>query len=352
MVRGRRTKDGRGSAIRRRVRAPALQKEGRGSSRDSRLRDKTVFITGGAGFIGSAVAERLLPSNRVIIYDNLSRNALPYRHIADHPNLDVVRGDILDVERLRRALADSAYVIHCAGITGVDTVVKDPVQTMKVNMIGSANVLEAAATLKYCARVVCFSTSEVFGPLAYRSEESSPAVLGVAGQARLTYAVSKLAEEHLAHAYFKGQGLPTVVLRPFNVYGPGQVGEGALRTFILRALEGEPIHVHGDGTQIRAWCYIDDMVDAVLLCLVSPRAVGESFNIGNQRAVVTVYGLANAVIRLLNSKSRIEFVPRPSADIELRVPRVDKAKAVLGFEAKVDLEEGIRRTADSYRRIL
>ncbi len=314
------------------------------------LDGETVFISGGAGFIGSAIAERLVRRNHVIAYDNLSRNALATRDVARDPNLEFVKGDVLDPDGLREAMKGSTIVIHCAGITGVDTVVKNPVATMRVNAIGSMNVLEAARGLAGCKRVVCFSTSEVFGTVAYRSEESSPAVLGVAGEARLTYAVSKLAEEHAALAYHKEYGLPAVVVRPFNVYGPGQQGEGALRTFILRALRGEPLQVHGDGTQIRAWCYIDDMVDGVLLALARTEAVGESFNIGNQRAVVTIYGLANTVIRVLGSRSTIEFVPRPSADIDLRVPSVEKAERVLGFRARVDLEEGIRRTAEYFQR--
>jgi UDP-glucose 4-epimerase len=315
------------------------------------LEGETVLITGGAGFIGSAIAERLLERNRVIVFDNMSRNALVDRGLANHPGLTLVRGDVLETTSLAQAMSEASYVIHCAGITGVDTVGKDPIATIKVNAVGSLNILDAALKLKRCDRVVCFSTSEVFGPTAYRSEESSPSVLGAAGEARLTYAVSKLAEEHAAMAYHKQHGLPVVVVRPFNVYGPWQVGEGALKTFILSALKGETLLVHGDGTQIRAWCYIDDLVDGVLLSLVTPAAVGESFNIGNQRAVVTIYGLANTVIRVLGSKSRIEFVPRPSADIELRVPSVGKAERVLGFTARVDLEEGILRTAKHYARL-
>ena len=127
------------------------------------------------------------------------------------------------------------------------------------------------------------------------------------------------------------------------------MGEGALRTFILRALANEELVIHGDGTQIRAWCYVDDMVEGVLRTLLVDDAVGESFNIGNQRAVVTIYGLANTVTRVLGSSSEIRFGPPPvGADIDLRVPRIDKARDVLGFEAKVDLDEGIRRTADFY----
>ena len=146
--------------------------------------------------------------------------------------------------------------------------------------------------------------------------------------------------------------MPITVLRPFNVYGPGQVGEGALHTFIVKALKGEPLEIHGDGTQIRAWCFIDDMIDGVILAMIHPNAIGESFNIGNQQAIITIYGLANTVIRVLNSPSKIKFTYKDYADVELRIPSVKKAKELLGFEAKVDLEEGILRTADYYRRLL
>jgi UDP-glucose 4-epimerase len=317
----------------------------------SDLEGERVFITGGAGFIGSTLAGVLLERNHVVVYDDLSRDSLQYKPYASHPSLELIKGSVLDQGALREAIDGATYVVHCAGVAGIDTVVKQPVHTMQVNMIGSANVLEAAADLPDVKRVVCFSTSEVFGELAFRSEETAPAVLGAVGEGRWTYAVSKLAEEHLAYAYFRQQGLPTVTLRPFNVYGPGQVGEGALRGFIMRAIAGEDLVIHGDGTQIRAWCYIDDMVRGVLLTLTAPAAVGESFNIGNHRTVITIYGLANTVVRVLDSPSQIRFVPRASADIELRIPRVDKARDVLGFEAEVDLEEGIRRTAAYFRAL-
>ena len=138
-------------------------------------------------------------------------------------------------------------------------------------------------------------------------------------------------------------------MRPFNVYGPGQVGEGAIRTFILRALKDQDIEIHGDGNQIRAWCYVDDFIDGLLLAMSHPRAIGESLNIGNSRAVVTVFGLAQTVVRVLGSHSVIRFTNKNYADIELRVPSVRKAKDLIGFEAKVDLEEGIRRTAEFFQ---
>lgn len=313
------------------------------------LAGKRIFVTGGAGFIGSTLVGKLIEHNRITVYDNLSRNALASKPFKDHPNLTVVKGDVLDLESLKRAMDGADYIVHCAGIAGIDTVIKSPVTTMRVNMIGSANVLEAAASLSKVERVICFSTSEVFGQVAFRSEETSPAVLGAAGEARWTYAVSKVAEEHLAYSYYKEFGLPTVSVRPFNVYGPGQVGEGAIRSFVINALKNEDLIIQGDGTQIRAWCYVDDMVEGVLLCMTRREAIGESFNIGNQRTVITIYGLANTVIRVIGSRSGIRFEEKPAADIELRIPQVTKAKNLLGFEARVDLEEGIRNTAAFFK---
>ena len=311
---------------------------------------KNVFITGGAGFIGAALVGKLVESNQVTVYDNLHRDSLkdmPYRN---NSNLTVVQGDILDFEYLAKSMGGAEIVVHCAAIAGIDTVIKSPVATMRVNMVGSAYVLEAASYLPHCERVVCFSTSEVFGQQAFRSTETDSTVMGKVGEARWTYAVSKLAEEHLAIAYYHEKGLPATVVRPFNVYGPGQVGEGALRTFVLRALKNEPIEIHGDGTQIRAWCYVDDMIKGVMLAIERPEAVGESFNIGNQKAIITIFGLANTVVRVLNSSSSIIFIRKDYADVELRIPSVNKARDLLSFEAEVDLEEGIRRTAGYYRR--
>jgi len=316
------------------------------------IKNKNIFITGGAGFIGSTLIGRLIEDNRIIAYDNLARNSLKDKSFRNHPNLTLVTADILDYDSLAKAMQGSNIVVHCAAIAGIDTVIKSPVTTMRVNMIGSANVLEAASKLSHCDRVLCFSTSEVFGQYGFRSRETDSTSLGGVGEARWTYAVSKLAEEHLAVAYYQEKKLPTTVVRPFNIYGPGQVGEGALRTFIQRAIKDETIEIHGDGTQIRAWCYVDDMVEGVLIGLTHPNAVGESFNIGNSQAVTTIYGLANTVVRVLNSKSQIKFTRKDYADIELRVPAVQKARDLIDFEAKVNLDEGIIRTAEFYRSML
>ena len=217
-------------------------------------------------------------------------------------------------------------------------------------MIGTSNVLEAAQAQGGITRLIDFSTSEVFGRYAYQVTEFDATTLGAVGEARWTYAVAKLATEHLAMNYHKELGLPTCSIRPFNIYGPRQVGEGAIHHFIRRALAGEPLVIHNDGSQIRAWCYIDDIVDAILLALARDEAVGHAFNIGNSRSTVTIYNLAREIIRLSSSGSVIEFQHWPHPDVEIRVPAVEKAHELLGFRARIDLEEGLLRTIQWYRR--
>jgi UDP-glucose 4-epimerase len=313
------------------------------------IREKKIFITGGAGFIGSTLIGHLIDDNLITVYDDFRRNALQGKPYADHPNLRVVEGDILDYSRLKDAIQGAQIVVHCAAIAGIDTVIKRPTETVRVNMIGTANVLEAANELEHLDRFVDFSTSEVFGQSAFRAEESQITHIGAVGEARWTYAVSKLAAEHLTKAYHQEYDLPTVTVRPFNIYGPGQVGEGAMKIFVQKALNNEELQVYGDGNQIRAWCYIDDFIDGLLLSIESTNAIGESFNIGNAKAVITTYGLAQTVVRVLRSESPIVFSYKDYVDVELRVPSVKKAKDLIGFEAKIDLDEGILLTADFYR---
>jgi UDP-glucose 4-epimerase len=309
------------------------------------IQGKTIFITGGAGFIANALIRNLVEDNQIVVYDNFWRDTLTGSGLAAHPHVRIVRGDVLDGNAVHAAMTGADIVVHAAAIAGIDTVIKDPVRTMRVNMIGTANVLEAAHAHGVKDRVVDFSTSEVFGSMAMNSSEADQTVAGSAGEGRWTYAVSKLAGEHLAHAYHRKHGMPVVSVRPFNVYGPGQTGEGAIQVFIKRALRGETIHIDGDGSQIRAWCFVDDFVDGLMRCLEQPEAIGHTFNIGNARAVITVLGLAQTVCRVLDSTSEIVFDPPLSADVALRIPNVKKAERLLGFKAQVDLEEGIRRTA-------
>jgi len=317
------------------------------------LTDKKMFLTGGAGFIGSTLIGNLIEHNKFCVFDNLARDALSSKPFVNHPNLTLVKGDVTDSAALHDAMLSFSpdVVVHLAAIAGIETVIKSPTATMRVNLLGTINALDAASGLPRLERFVDFSTSEVFGSNAFRVDEDGLASIGAVGEARWVYAVSKLAAEHMAHAYHRERKMPVVTLRPFNVYGPGQVGEGAVHVFVKRALKDEPIEIHGDGAQIRAWCYVDDMVRGVLLAMEHRNAIGHSFNIGNARAVVTIFGLASAIVRTLRSKSEIRFVRKDYADIELRVPVVSKAKELIGFEAKIDLDEGIQRTADYYRQI-
>lgn len=316
------------------------------------ITNKKIFITGGAGFIANSLIGLLIENNKIVAFDNFHRDTLTASPFANHPNLTILRGDVLDKDALRNAMGGAEIVVHAAGIAGIDTVIIDPVRTMSVNMIGTANALEAAKLNGVKDRFIDFSTSEIFGSFAYKSTEESNTVSGSAGEARWVYAVSKLAGEHLSHAYFKQYNLPTVTVRPFNIYGPGQTGEGALQIFIKRAIKDEDILINGDGSQIRAWCYVDDFIDCLVRCIEDPKAIGESFNIGNARAVITILGLAQTVCRVLNSKSKILFREQLSADIELRIPSVEKTNIILGFKAKIDLEEGILRTAEYFKSII
>jgi UDP-glucose 4-epimerase len=307
-------------------------------------------LTGGAGFIGTTLSRRLIDDNEIVVLDNLHRDALGATDLAGHPNLTFVQADVLDPDAVNETLRGATHIVHLAAIAGVDTVLESPVRTMRVNLIGTYNVLEAAhATLDSVERLVDFSTSEVFGRHAYKVEEVHETAQGSVGEARWTYAVSKLAGEHLAHAYHDEFGLPTVSVRPFNVYGPGQIGGGAIRAFIETALAGDDLTIHGDGSQVRAWCYVDDLVDALLLVLERPEAVGEVFNVGNERSVLTILELAEQIRMLMDPQLEITFRPLHYTDVEMRIPNIDKARKLLGWEPQVDLEEGLSRTIAWYR---
>jgi UDP-glucose 4-epimerase len=317
------------------------------------LTGKRIVVTGGAGFIGTTLARTLVDENEIVAVDNLHRDTLGGTALAEHPNFNFVQGDVLDAPFLTDVARGATHIVHAAAIAGVDTVLESPVRTMRVNIIGTYNALEAAlATNDTLERFIEFSTSEVFGTYAFKVDEQHVTTQGSVGEARWTYAVSKLAGEHMAHAYHDELGVPTVSVRPFNVYGPGQVGGGAIRAFTETALAGKDLVIHGDGSQIRAWCYVDDMVEALLLALEHPNAVGESFNVGNARSAVTIYDLALRIKRLAGVTSELVFQPLHYMDVELRIPNVDKARELLGFEARVELDEGLERTIAWYRENL
>jgi nucleoside-diphosphate-sugar epimerase len=316
------------------------------------IRGKRIVITGGAGFIGTSLTRALKDDNKVVIYDSFHRDALQSSDLAGHPGIEIIRGDVLDRDHLFRVVEGADIVVHMASIAGVDTVMRNPVKTMRVSLLGTINALDAAHETAAVSRFVDFSTSEVFGKYAYKVTEGDTAQLGAVGEARWTYAVSKLATEHLALNYHKEFGLPALSIRPFNIYGPGQVGEGAIHHFIVKALKGEPLTVHNDGSQIRSWCYVEDIIAGILLALEKDSAVGHAFNIGNPRATVTIYNLAALVVRLAGSASPVRSIRWDFPDVELRIPNINKARELLGFEPAIDLDEGLQRTIEWYRRQL
>jgi nucleoside-diphosphate-sugar epimerase len=314
------------------------------------LEGKRILITGGAGFIATTLARRLVDGNEIVAVDNLHRDALSGTELADHPNFTFHQGDVLDLALMQELARGATHVIHCAAIAGVDTVRESPVRTMRVNLIGTYNVLEASlGTRDSLERLIEFSTSEVFGTHAFNVREGAVTTIGTVGEARWTYAVSKLAGEHMTHAYHDEHGLPAVTVHPFNVFGPGQIGGGAIRAFIEAAIADRDLTIHGDGSQIRAWTYVTDMVAGVLLCLEHPAAIGQTFNIGNPRAAVTIFDLAQRIKRISGASGDIVFQPLHYADVELRIPNVKKAREVLGWEPAVELDEGLEKTIAWYR---
>jgi len=309
---------------------------------------KHVFITGGAGFIASHLIERLVDQHRVTIYDNLHRNAFRFTHLDGHANLTFIQGDVLDAEKLAASMAGADVCVHAAAIAGIYSVGKKATLTMKVNFLGAYHALEAAVR-NGVKRFVDFSTSEVYGPFVYRGKETDETTLGPVGEKRWVYAVSKLASEHFAHCYEEEHGLSVTSVRPFNVYGPRQIGEGAVQQMVRRALSGEDITVFNDGTQIRSWCYVGDFADGLERVLAREEAKSEVFNLGNPQATITVLGLAETIVRMTGSRSRLVFKPHPGPEVEMRVPDISKARNLLGFDPKVGLEEGLGRCIEWYR---
>jgi UDP-glucose 4-epimerase len=307
-----------------------------------------IVVTGGAGFICSHIIERLVAKNKIVIYDNLKRNAMQYASFRDNANVTVVQGDVLDAPKLDETLKGADICIHAAAIAGIYSVGDSITRTMKVNLIGAYNALESCSKHKV-GRFMDFSTSEIYGPYSFRSREEDVAKVGPASEKRWIYAISKLAGEHFAHAYGSDFGLKVTTVRPFNVYGPRQVGEGAVQQMVGRALDDQDITVFNDGSQIRSWCYVTDFSDAFIASMTKKEGEGEVFNIGNPQATTTVLGLAQTLIRLTNSKSKIVFKPHPGPEVEIRMPDIAKARKLLEYEPKVGLDEGLNMAIDWYR---
>jgi len=305
--------------------------------------NKHVLITGGAGFIGSHITERLMNACRITLYDNLRRNSIATMQLSK--NVRLVNGDVLDPTSLKRAVKDADIIFHLAAIAGITAVTKSPITTMKINLIGTYNLFQAIEeTNPEIERVILASTSEVYGKYSFLGKEEDLTSQGPVSEPRWCYATSKLAAEHLAHSYFLEERIPVTILRYFNVYGPRQTGESAVHNFIERSLLGEPLIIYGDGLQVRSWCYVQDAVEGTILAALERQAVGKVLNIGNPKTAVTIASLAELIVQLAGSKSKIEYVPKDFADVELRIPDITQARKILGYSPKIDLEEGIQRT--------
>jgi UDP-glucose 4-epimerase len=317
-----------------------------------------VLVTGGAGFIGSHLVDRLLDEGReVIVLDDLTTGS--ERNLSQRirdPKLRFVRGSILDEPLVDKLVAESPVVFHLAAAVGVRKIVEDPLHSILTNVNGTEHVLSSAA--RHGSRVVLASTSEVYG----RSEEipfreTGNRILGPTSVHRWSYATAKALDEHLAFAYHD-RGLAVSIVRYFNSYGPriDQSGYGSvIARFAWQALNRLPLTVHGDGKQTRCFTYVSDTVDGTIRAATRAEALGCVFNIGGAREV-TILELAGEVRRILGSSSEIRLepyetdFPRGFEDTRRRVPDVTRARDMLGFEARVGLADGLARTLEWCRQ--
>lgn len=317
------------------------------------IRGKTILITGGAGFIGSSLAERLVENNEVILLDRFFHNQpVAFTSLTKNPRIRTVEADILDSKAIEDLAQEAEIVVHAAAIVGVGRVCSYPRETLETNFAGTLRVLKAVEKSRRLERFVYFSTSEVFGVNSFRVHEDTPTAVGPAAEARWSYAIAKLAGEHLVKAYHRQSGMPVVTVRPFNVFGPRRLGSHAVSNFILSSLQGNPIEVHGDGAQIRSWCYIDDFCRALMEMIARPRAVGEDFNIGNPKNTITISQLAHLVLDVTQRNVPIIFTEAGFPDIGIRVPSLEKARQILDFEPVYEMRRGLELTVDWYRKNL
>jgi UDP-glucose 4-epimerase len=314
-----------------------------------------ILITGGAGFVGSHLADAfLVRGDEVFVLDNGS--VAKARHLMGRPGFHIVRDSLFDLEILEGLIAKVDLLYHLAAVVGVEHYVGDPFEVLNVNVNGTQAVLKLA--FKHQRKVVFSSTSEVYGrnPKVPWHEDDDR-VLGSTRIDRWCYSTSKAVGEHFCFAYH-AMGLPVTIVRYFNVYGPrlDQLDVGRVITIFLgQALRGEPLTVIGDGQQTRCFTYVDDAVRATVAAGVASATDGEAFNIGTD-VETTILALAEHIIAVTGSSSRIQFVPQASVygqsyeDISRRVPDVGKMHAVLGVRAETSLDDGLRRTVEWFRQ--
>jgi UDP-glucose 4-epimerase len=313
-----------------------------------------ALVTGGAGYIGSNLVDALLArGDEVCVIDNLSTGSVGnIRHHLDNPRFRFVNDTILSTGSLERLVEEADLVFHLAAAVGVKYIVDDPIGTITTNVRGSENVL--AMAYRYWKRVVVASTSEVYGKSQGGAlREDDDRVLGPTTINRWAYSASKAIDEHFAYAYHRG-GLPVSIVRYFNSYGPrvNEAGYGSvIANFIRQALVGDPMTVHGDGSQTRCFTFVGDTVRGTMLAGEKPEALGEAFNVGSHDEI-TILELAHMIRDLCDSSSEIVCIPyrdyygHSYEDTLRRRPDTEKSASVLGFRAEVSLADGLQRTID------
>jgi UDP-glucose 4-epimerase len=306
-----------------------------------------VLITGGAGFIGSHLAERLLKDgNKVVVIDNLSTGSLKnIEGFKKHSGFEFVEGDVRNAELLGPLVEQSGAVFHLAAAVGVKLIAEAPVHTIETNIGGTETVLNRAN--KFGKKVLIASSSEVYGKSeAIPFREDDDIVLGSTSLSRWSYACSKAIDEFLGLAFYQQYGLGVVIARFFNTIGPRQTGQYGMVVprFVQWALRNEPVLIYGTGQQRRCFCYVADLVEAIISLINCEQAAGKVYNIGSAEEI-TIECLADKVIEMTGSKSRKEFVPyevaygRPIEDMMRRVPSLERIKEKIGWEPKTGLTE-------------
>jgi UDP-glucose 4-epimerase len=316
-----------------------------------------ALITGGAGFIGSHLAERLLEDgHEVMVLDNLSTGSIDnITHLKGRSGFSYTIESVTNESLLAELIDGSDVVFHLAAAVGVKLIVEQPVHTIETNVHGTEVVLKHANKKKKLVFIA--STSEVYGKstdVPFR--EAADLVLGPSAKHRWAYACSKLIDEFLALAYWKEKKLPVIVVRLFNTVGPRQTGQYGMvvPTFVRQALAGQPITVFGDGTQQRSFTYVGDVVEALVRLAADNRAIGEVFNIGNM-GEITIADLAARVKAMTGSCSPIHYIPYDQAyeegfeDMPRRVPDISKIREFVGYEPKVQLDEILRTVIEHMR---
>jgi UDP-glucose 4-epimerase len=310
-----------------------------------------ALITGGAGFVGSHLAEALVErGDEVHVIDNLSTGSIEnIEHLKGHRRFHYVIDSILNEPLLAELVDRVDVVFHLAAAVGVRLIVESPVNTIETNVHGTEAVLKHAN--KKRKKVLITSTSEVYGKADAPFREDGDLVMGPTSKGRWSYACSKAIDEFLALAYHKEKRLPVVVARLFNTVGPRQTGRYGMviPNLVKQALLGHPLTVYGDGSQTRCFTYVSDVVGQLLALAGEPRAVGEVWNVGNDREEVTILELARRVKARTGSTGEVVLVPYDQAyeegfeDMKRRVPDLSKLRALTGYEPRVHLDEILDR---------